>query len=302
MRVFVTGGSGFIGAAVVPELIANGHSVLALARSDANVAALKKAGAEVLAGSLEDLDSLREGAAAADGVIHLAFIHDFSRFAENGQIDKRAIDAMGEVLAGSNKPLVVTSGTALLAPGRLATEDDPPHSGEGVPRASEAAVLSFVPRGVRASAVRLPQVHGGDGKCGFVNLVLDVAREKGVSAYVGDGANRWPSAHRLDVARLYRLVLEKGRPGAAYHAIADEGVPMRALAEVLGRHLKSPAVSISLEQAGAHFGWLAPFASVDMPASSAKTQAELGWKPREIGVLEDIGQSGYFDVYLAHAA
>jgi nucleoside-diphosphate-sugar epimerase len=302
MRVFVTGGSGFIGAAVIPELIANGHSVLALARSDANVAAVTKAGAEPLAGSLENLDSLRKGAAAADGVIHLAFIHDFSRFAENGQIDKRAIEAMGEVLADSNKPLVVTSGTAMLAPGRLATEDDPAHSGDGVPRVSESAAFALVPRGVRASAVRLPQVHGGEGKCGFVSLVLDLAREKGVSAYIGDGANRWPSAHRVDAARLYRLALEKGRPGAAYHAVADEGVPMRALAEVLARHLKAPAVSISPDRAGAHFGWLAPFAGVDMPASSVKTQAELGWRPIEIGVLEDIGQPGYFDAYLARAA
>jgi nucleoside-diphosphate-sugar epimerase len=295
MRVFVTGGSGFIGAAVVPELITNGHSVLALARSDANASALRKAGADVHRGSLQDLDSLRKGAGAADGVIHLAFIHDFSRFAENGRIDARAIEAMGEALAGTHKPFVVTSGTGLLAPGRLATEDDPPPSGD-VPRTSERAAFAFVPRGVRVSAVRLPQVHGGEGKCGFVGFALEIAREKGAAAYVGDGANRWPSAHRLDVGRLYRLALEKGRAGAAYHAVADEGVAMRDIAEVLARHLGIPALSIPPEKAGEHFGWLATFASADMPASSAKTQAELGWEPSQIGLLADIRQPGYFSV------
>jgi nucleoside-diphosphate-sugar epimerase len=294
MRVFVTGGSGFIGAAVIPELIANGHNVLALARSDGNAAALTKAGADVHRGSLQDLDSLREGAEACDGVVHLAFIHDFSKFAENGQIDRRAIEAMGGVLAGTHKPFVVTSGTGLLAPGRLATEDDPPPSGN-VPRTSEPAAFAFVPRGVRVSAVRLPQVHGGEGKCGFIGYAFEIARQRGVAAYVADGANRWPSAHRLDVARLYRLALEKGRPGAAYHAVADEGVAMRDIAEVLARHLHVRAVSIPPEKAGEHFGWLATFACADMPASSAKTRAELSWKPTQIGLLADIGQSGYFD-------
>ncbi len=294
MRVFVTGGSGFIGSAVIPELLAHGHSVLALARSDANVAALTKAGADVLRGSLDDLASLRDGAGAADGVIHLAFIHDFSKFAENGQIDKHAIEAMGEALSGTNKPFIVTSGTAFIAPGRLATEDDPWPMGDAAPRVSESAGLAFAQHGVRAMAVRLPQVHGGEGKCGLVNYLLDVARQMGFAAYVGDGAGRWPAAHRLDVARLYRLVLEKGRADAAYHAVGDEGVPMRAIAEILARHLNVPARAITPDDAPAYFGWLAMFAGLDMPASSAKTQAELGWTPREIGVLEDIGQPGYF--------
>ncbi|HTQ14449.1 MAG TPA: SDR family oxidoreductase [Rhizomicrobium sp.] len=294
MRVFVTGAAGFIGRATVPELIRGGHTVVGLARSDANAEALTAMGAQVHWGTLQDLDSLREGAEKADGVIHLAFIHDFSKFAENGQIDKRAIAAMGEVLEGTDKPFIVTSGVALLAPGRLSTEHDAAHSGEGIPRVSEAAAFAFTGRGVRAMAVRLPQVHGGEGKCGFIEFFLDIAREKGVSAYAGDGANRMAAAHRLDVARLYRLALEKGEAGKAYHAVADEGVPVRDIAEVLGRHLKVPAVSIRPEDAPAHFGWLAMFIGMDAPASSALTQKWLGWKPKEIGMLEDIGRPGYF--------
>jgi nucleoside-diphosphate-sugar epimerase len=294
MRVFVTGASGFIGAAVTQELIANGHQVLGLARSDANAAALKAAGAKVHHGSLEDLGSLRQGAQETDGTIHLAFIHDFSKFAENGQIDKRAIEAMGEVLEGTDKPLVVTSGVALLAPGRLATEDDVAHSGDGVPRVSEAAGFAFVPRGVRVSAVRLPQVHGGDGKCGLISYLLDIAREKGVAAYVGEGGNRWAAAHRLDVARLYRLALERGVAGACYHAVAEEGVPHRDIAEVLARHLKVPTVSIRPEAAAENFGWLGMFAVLDAPASSTLTQQRLGWKPTQIGLIADIGQPRYF--------
>lgn len=294
MRVFVTGATGFIGEGVTRELIENGHQVLGLARSEANVEALGKMGAAVHRGSLEDLDSLRKGAKETDGTIHCAFIHDFSRFAENGQIDKRAIEAMGEAMERTNKPLVVTSGTGLLAPGRLATEDDAAHSGEGVPRVSEHAGFAFAKRGVRVTAIRLPQVHGAPGKAGFVTLVFDVAREKGVSAYVGDGSNRWPSSHRQDVARLYRLALEKGRAGRAYHAVADEGVPMIDIATVLARPLNVPVVSIKPEEAAAHFGFLAMFAALDMPASSAKTQAELGWKPTQIGLIADISTPGYF--------
>jgi len=294
MRVFVTGAAGFIGSAVVKELHDAGHSVLGLARSDANVAALTAAGADVHRGSLEDLDSLRSGAAASDGVIHCAFIHDFSKFAENGQIDKRAIEAMGTTLAGSNKPLIVTSGVAVLTPGRLATEDDAARAGEGVPRVSEQAGFAFAGQGVRVSAMRLPQVHGADGKAGLIGYLLDIARQKGVSAYVGDGSNRWAAAHRLDVARLYRIALEKGVSGASYHAVGDEGVPVRDIAEVLGRHLNVPVVSIPSSEAGTHFGWLGHFASMDGPASSALTQQRLGWKPVELGLVADITRPGYF--------
>src|SRR5215475_13351387 len=205
MRVFVTGAAGFIGKGVTRDLIENGHEVLALARSDANVETLRRMGAEVHRGSLEDLNSLRKAARETDGTIHCAFIHDFSKFAENGQIDRRAIEAMGEAMEGTHKPLVVTSGTGLLAPGRMATEDDAAHSGEGVPRVSEAAAFAFATRGVRATAIRLPQVHGGEGKAGFVGYLFEVAKQKHLSAYVGDGNNRWPTAHRNDVAVLYRL-------------------------------------------------------------------------------------------------
>ncbi|HEY4123770.1 MAG TPA: SDR family oxidoreductase [Rhizomicrobium sp.] len=292
MRVFVTGAAGFIGSATTKELIANGHQVVGLARSDANADALKKMGAEVHRGDLEDLESLKSGAAASDGVIHTAFIHDFSKFAENGQIDKRAIEAMGGVLEGTNKPLVVTSGVGFLAPGRLATESDV--AGDGFPRMSEQAAFQFASRGVRAIAIRLPQVHGGEGKAGFVGYLYEAAREKRVAAYIGDGNNRWPAAHRLDVARLYRLALEKGRSGAAYHAISDEGVATRDMAEVFAKHLSVPVRSITPEEAAAHFGWISMFAGADMPASSALTQAELGWKPKEIGLIADISRPGYF--------
>jgi nucleoside-diphosphate-sugar epimerase len=294
MRVFVTGAAGFIGRAVAQDLIAAGHEAVGLARSPANIATLEALGVTPLRGSLEDLDSLRKGAREADGVIHLAFIHDFAKFAENGQIDKRAIEAMGEVLEGADKPLIVTSGVALLAPGRVSTEADVALSGEAIPRVSEAAAFAFADRGVRAMAVRLPQVHGGEGKAGFIEYFLRVAKQKGVSAYVGDGANRMAGAHRADVARLYRLALEKGAAGAAYHAVADEGVRFREIAEVLARALNVPTKSIPADEAGAHFGWLGTFAAIDAPASSALTQKRLGWTPQEIGLIADIGQQGYF--------
>ncbi len=295
MRVFVTGASGFIGSAVVPELVRAGHEVLGLARSDANVAAIEGMGAKALRGSLEDIDSLRRGASESDGVIHLAFIHDFAKFAENGQIDKRAIEAMGETLAGTNKPLVVTSGVGLLAPGRLSTEEDVARAGESIPRVSEAAAFAFADRGVRVSAVRLPQVHGGEGKAGFVGYMFEIARQKGVSAYVGDGAGRWAAAHRLDVAPVYRLALERGVAGARYHAVGDEGVRYRDIAEIIGRQLNVPVVSIPVEKAAEHFGWLALFAASDAPSSSALTQQRLGWKPTHIGLIADISRPGYFD-------
>jgi nucleoside-diphosphate-sugar epimerase len=293
MRVFITGAAGFIGTATTRELIANGHQVVGLARSDDNARALENLGAEVHRGALEDLDSLRKGAKKTDGTIHLAFIHDFSKFAENGQIDKHAIEAMGEALAGSHKPFIVTSGTLFVAPGRIATEEDPVMP--GLPRVSETAGLAFAARGVRAMAVRLPQVHGGDGRCGLVNWVLNIAREKGVSAYVGDGANRWSGAHRLDVARLYRLALEKGVAGKSYHAVADEGVTVRDIAEIVGRHLELPVASIAPEKASEHFGMMAPFVGRDGAASSALTRQWLGWKPTQIGLIADISRPGYFE-------
>ncbi|MEI9989826.1 MAG: SDR family oxidoreductase [Rhizomicrobium sp.] len=294
MRVFITGAAGFIGAATTRELIANGHQVLGLARSDANAAALKAAGAEVHRGSLEDLDSLRKGAKQTDGTIHLAFIHDFTKFAENGQIDKRAIEAMGDVLEGTNKPFIVTSGTGLTAPGKVATEDMRPAASAYLPRVSEQIGLAYASRGVRAMAIRLPQVHGGEGKAGLITYLLDIARQMGAAAYVGEGSERWPSAHRLDVARLYRLALEKGAADGVYHAVAEEGVAMRQIIEVIGRALNVPVKSIKQEEAGAYFGPLAMFAGLDLPASGAKTQQWLGWNPKEIGLIADIGQPNYF--------
>jgi nucleoside-diphosphate-sugar epimerase len=294
MRVFITGAAGFIGTATTKELIANGHKVLGLARSDANAEALKKLGADVHRGSLEDLESLKSGAKQTDGTIHCAFIHDFAKFAENGQIDKRAIEAMGNVLEGTNKPFIVTSGTGLIAPGVVITEemrrDDSPH----MPRVSEQAGLAFAKRGVRAMAIRLPQVHGADGKAGLITYLLEAARRKRSAAYVGDGSARWAAAHRLDVARLYRLVLEKGTADGIYHAVGEEGVPMRQILDVVGRALNVPVVSIKQDEAGDYYGPLAMFAGLDMPASSALTQKWLGWTPREIGLIADIGQPNYF--------
>lgn len=295
MRVFVTGAAGFIGSAVVPELIGAGHQVLGLARSDANAEALKKMGAEVHRGSLEDLDSLRQGAKETDGTIHLAFIHDFTKFAENGQIDKRAIEAMGDVLEGTNKPFIVTSGTGLIAPGVVITEDMRRDASAHVPRVSEQAGLAYASRGVRAMAIRLPQVHGADGKAGLITYLVESARQKGVAAYVGDGSERWAAAHRSDVARLYKLALEKGTADSVYHAVGEEGAPMLQVMEVIGRALNVPVVSIKKEEAGDYFGPLAMFAGLDMPASSALTQQRLGWKPTQIGLIADIDQPNYFE-------
>lgn len=295
MRVFVTGATGFIGSAIVPELIDAGHQVLGLARNDAGAQSLIAAGAQVHRGHLEDLESLRSGAAAADAVIHAAFIHDFSRFRENCEIDRRAIEALGSALAGSDKLLIVTSGTGMSAsgPGMPATESDSPVSSAVIPRAAtEEAAAAVAAEGVRVAVMRLPQVHDTT-KQGLVTYAIQVAREKGVAAYVGDGHNRWPAAHRLDVARLYCLALEKGEAGARYHAVAEEGVPARAIAETIGRGLNLPAASITPEQATAHFGWLATFVNLDLPASSAQTREKLGWNPAGPTLLTDLKNMRY---------
>jgi nucleoside-diphosphate-sugar epimerase len=293
MRIFVTGAPGFIGSALVPELIQAGHQVLGLTRSEAGAEALRKAGAEVLHGNIENLDSLREGAAKTDGVIHLAFNHDFSQFQANCDNDHKAIKAIGEVLQGSNRPFVITSGTAIAAnvDGKPSTEDSPTASWN--PRAaSEAAVKELAVHGVNASVVRLPQVHD-IRKQGLVPYLLAVAREKGVSAYIGDGSNRWPAAHVSAVAQLYRLAFEKAEPGAIYHAVDEEGVSMKAIVEAHGRGLKVPVVSIKPEEAEAHFGWLARFAGHDMPSSSALTQKKLNWKPTGSGLIADLDGMDY---------
>jgi nucleoside-diphosphate-sugar epimerase len=292
MRVFVTGAAGFIGSAVVKELMGAGHSVLGLARSDANVTKLQAAGADVHRGSLEDLDSLKSGAKKADGVIHLAFNHDFSKFAENGAVEGRAIEAMGDVLAGSNRPLVVTSGTAMIAPGHVATEDIK-MTGD-LPRKSEWAADQVKAKGVRTMAIRLaPCVHGHDSQ-GFASVLIQTARDKRVSTYVGDGANRWTAVHRLDAARLYRLALEKGTAGGIYHGIGDEGIAVKDLATAIGKGLNVPVKSITPDEAPAHFGFIGMFIGADIPASSAKTQKELGWHPTHPGLLAALAEGSYF--------
>jgi len=303
MRIFVTGGSGFIGSAIVSELVDADHQVTGLARSDQAAAALTDAGADVHRGSLEDLESLRTGAAAADGVIHAAYIHDFSMIEHAAQVDLRAVETLGAALEGSGRPLVVTSGTALVSPGRIATEEDSPDpASHGHPRSATAqAAIALAARGVRTSVVRpAPSVHG-EGDHGFVPFLIGVARERGVSGYIGDGSNRWPAVHRLDAARLYRLAFERAPAGSVLHAVADEGVATRRIAEVIGRHLDLPVLSIAPEQAGEHFDWMARFWALDIPASSALTRRRMGWEPTHTGLLEDLNAGHYFQATRAAA-
>ena len=296
MRVFVTGATGFIGSAIVQELIGAGHQVLGLARSDSAARSLEAAGAEVHRGDLEDLDSLRSGAAGSDGVIHAGFIHDFSRFKEVCEVDRAAIEAIGGVLASSNRPFIVTSGTALVSPGHLATEDMMPPAIKAFPRVSETAADAVAALGVQVSAIRLsPSVHGEGDLHGFVPMVINIARAKGVSAYIGEGNNRWNAVHRLDAVHLYSLIMESNATaGARFHAVGEEGIAFKEIAAVIAQRLNIPLVSISPEQAAEHFGWFAGFAAIDCPASSKLTQERLGWHPVHKTLLADMEEGSYF--------
>ena len=294
MKIFVTGATGFIGSRIVKELVQAGHQVIGLTRSETGAQSLAAAHAEVHRGTLEDLESLRSGAAKADGVIHCAFDHDFSNFVANCEKDQRAIEALGDALVGSNRPLVITSGTGMgsRGPGELATEDsfDEHHPNPRI--ASEYAGIAVTKRGVNVSVVRLPQVHD-TFKQGLISPLIEIAREKKISAYVGEGLNRWPAAHVLDVARLYKLAIEKAQPGSRYHAVAEEGISVREVAEVIGMGLKVPVVSLSLGEAKTHFGWLGMFVHFDMPASSQLTRKWLSWNPTGPGLISDLKQMNY---------
>jgi nucleoside-diphosphate-sugar epimerase len=294
MRVFVTGASGFIGSAVVPELLRAGHQVTGLARSDASAAALTAAGAEIHRGDLTDLNSLRSGAAASDGVVHLAYNHDFSQMGVAAQMDRAALEAIGETLAGTDRPLVFASGVIGMTPGRTATELDSPASGLHPRIATMQATLALASRGVRVVSMRFaPTVHG-EGDHGFMRVLIDIARQKGASGYVGDGVNRWPAVHRLDAALLVRLALETGKAGSSLHAVAEEGVRIRDVADVIGRHLNLPVVSVPAEQASEHFGWMGMLIGVDSPVSSVLTRKWMGWQPTHPGLIEDLNRGHYF--------
>lgn len=295
MRVFVTGATGFVGSAVVADLLKAGHQVTGLSRSEAGTRTLTAAGAQVHRGDLTDVASLKSGAAASDGVIHCGFIHDFSKFQENCEIDRAAIEAMGSALENSDRPFIVTSGTGMVQSNVPTTENDMPPANHPIPRvASEHAADKLAARGVRVAVVRLPQVHGV-GDHGFTPLLIGIARDKKIAAYVGDGTNVWPAVHRLDAAPLYRLALEKATKGARYHCVAEQGIAGRDIAAIIGKRLNVPVVSLKPEAAPAHFGWFAHFAGMNNPSSSAITQERLGWKPTQIGLLEDLDHDYYFN-------
>lgn len=296
MRIFVTGATGFVGSGVVKELIDAGHQVIGLARSKEAAEKVIAAGAEVHPGTIEQPETLRSAAAGADGVIHTAFNHDFSKFQENCEIDRRVIAVLGDALVGSNRHLVITSAIGILPKGQVVSEETRPATGLAAhPRAaSEEAADVAVTQGAHVSVVRLsPSVHG-DGDHAFVPILINIARQTGMSVYAGEGQNRWPAVHRLDAANLFRLALEKGRSGACYHGVAEEGVSFRKIAEVIGRRLNVPVVSKSAEEAAEHFAWFAHFAAMDISASSVKTQAELGWEPKQTGLIADLDRPGYF--------
>ncbi len=295
MHVFVTGATGFIGSAIVQELLGVGHTVLGLARNDAAEAALLAAGAQVHRGDLQDIDSLKSGASKAEGVIHAGFIHDFSRFKEVCEVDRVAIEALGAALVGTDRPLIVTSGAALVRPGTLATEDMPAAHGPELPRMSEEAADTVAAMGVRVSVIRLsPSVHGEGDYHGFVPMLIRMAREKGVSPYIGEGFNCWNAVHRLDAAHLYRLALEQAVKGARYHGVAEEAITLKSIAEAIGKGINVPVVSLRPEQAGSHFGWFTVFAGIDCPTSSKVTQETLGWVPRHDTLMGDLENGIYF--------
>ena len=297
MKIFVTGATGYVGSALIEELLGAGHQVIGLARSEETAKKLMAAGVEAHRGTLTDLDSLRRGAAAADGVIHTAYNHDFSAYATAGETDRQAVEALGSALIGSDRPFVITSGITVLTPGRIATETDPldPNAASAPRIPSEEVMQALASQGVRTSVVRLsPSVHG-EGDYGFVPTLIGIAREKGVSAYIGDGSNRWCAVHRLDAVQLFRLALERGTAGAKFHGVADQGVPVRDIATIIGQHLNVPVVSKSAEEAADHFGWIGAFLSVDCPASSVLTQQQLGWHPTQPSLLADLEQGHYFE-------